>query len=83
MMLCFYHECKLAAVNSETISVVAKLISHRKASCRAAAAGALMSITINCDARKWMVREPGILDRLVILLNDKDETVLLNAMKVF
>jgi vesicle coat complex subunit len=71
----------VAAVNSDTISVVTKLSNHRKASCRAAAAGALMSITINCDAKKWIVRETGLLDRLVMLLDDKDEAVLLNSVK--
>lgn len=82
MMLCFYPEFKLMAVDSETISIVTKLTTHRKAACRAAAAGALMSITINCDAKKWIVREVGLLDRLVGLLKDKDELVVLNSIKV-
>lgn len=39
-----------------------------------------MSITINCDAKKWMVRENG-LDRLILLLEDTNELVILNTLK--
>ncbi|KAI8908308.1 armadillo-type protein [Gorgonomyces haynaldii] len=80
MMLCFYHELKAEAVQSNVISPLGLLLRHNKSEARAAAAGALMTISINCEAKKQMVRE-GHLDTLVSLLDDKNEVVLLNAIK--
>ena len=39
-----------------------------------------MSISINCEAKKWIVRE-SCLERLISLLKDKDDLVLLNTIK--
>jgi hypothetical protein len=51
-----------------------------KAQVRAASAGALMSISIDVEAKKVLVRENAI-PTLMKLLNDKDESVLLNTIK--
>jgi hypothetical protein len=47
---------------------------------RAAAAGAVMSISIDVDAKKLLVRE-NVVRPLVKLLDDEDEGVQLNALK--
>ena len=39
-----------------------------------------MTISIHCDAKKWLVRE-NALEKLVNLLDDKNELVLLNVIK--
>ncbi|KAJ3191218.1 Radial spoke head 14 [Irineochytrium annulatum] len=77
----FYPEGKQLAVKGDTVSVLIGMISDRKAEVRAAAAGALMSITIDCEAKRMMVRENAV-TTLMELLEDKNESVLLNVVKV-
>ncbi|KAJ1567368.1 SUMO-activating enzyme subunit 1, partial [Cladochytrium tenue] len=80
MMLSFHKVGKEAATNSDTILVLIGLLSDRKSQVRAAAAGALMSITVDCDAKRVMVRENAI-STLMDLLDDRDPAVLLNVVK--
>ncbi|KAJ2996015.1 Radial spoke head 14 [Globomyces sp. JEL0801] len=80
MMLCFYHECKRLACSLNTITVIADLLSHVNASIRAAASGALMSISIDCDAKRILVRE-HVVKVLSKLLDDDNELVQLNSIK--
>ncbi|ORY51547.1 hypothetical protein BCR33DRAFT_458216 [Rhizoclosmatium globosum] len=58
------------------------MLSDRKSAVRAAAAGALMSITIDCEAKKFVVRENAI-NVLMNLLEDANESVVLNVIKVW
>ncbi|KAJ3368839.1 tetrahydrofolate synthase [Kappamyces sp. JEL0680] len=80
MVLCFYHECKKIASSSDTITVLIALLGQSKAPVRAAAAGALMSISINNDAKRILVRD-NALKILSKLLEDDNELVQLNSIK--
>ncbi|KAH6586189.1 hypothetical protein BASA50_000654 [Batrachochytrium salamandrivorans] len=80
MMLSFYHEGKRAATTKDTMLVLIALLRDHKSDVRAAAAGALMSITIDCDAKRIMIRE-NALKVLASLLSDSNELVQLNAIK--
>ncbi|KAJ3272935.1 Radial spoke head 14 [Terramyces sp. JEL0728] len=80
MALCFYHECKRLACNSDVISTLITLLGNSKSSVRAAAAGALMSISIDCDAKRILVRE-NVVRILSKLLDDENEIVQLNTIK--
>ncbi|KAJ1336887.1 hypothetical protein BSLG_001528 [Batrachochytrium salamandrivorans] len=81
MMLSFYHEGKRAATTKDTMLVLIALLRDHKSDVRAAAAGALMSITIDCDAKRIMIRE-NALKVLASLLSDSNELVQLNAIKL-
>jgi len=80
MMLCFFEECKKTAVASGTIPVLVNLLSDRNSSLRAAAAGALMTITIHNEGKRAMVRSDG-LKSLTKLFDDHDDLAKLNAIK--
>ncbi|KAJ3309701.1 Radial spoke head 14 [Boothiomyces sp. JEL0838] len=80
MALCFYHDCKRLACNSEVIATLISLLGNSKSSVRAAAAGALMSISIDCDAKRILVRE-NVVRILSRLLDDDNELVQLNSIK--
>ncbi|KAJ3066367.1 Radial spoke head 14, partial [Rhizoclosmatium hyalinum] len=81
MMLSFYKVCKVIACQTETTGILIHMLSDRKSAVRAAAAGALMSITIDCEAKKFVVRENAI-NVLMNLLEDANESVVLNVIKV-
>ncbi|KAI8615438.1 armadillo-type protein [Chytriomyces sp. MP71] len=81
MMLTFFKTCKQLACAGETTVLLIGLLDDVKSEVRAAAAGALMSITIDVEAKKLMVRESAI-STLMELLNDDNESVLLNVIKV-
>ncbi|KAJ3077020.1 Radial spoke head 14 [Podochytrium sp. JEL0797] len=81
MMLSFYKVCKTQACQGETTAVLIEMLSDLKSAVRAAAAGALMSITIDCEAKKFVVRENTI-NILMDLLDDANESVVLNVIKV-
>jgi HEAT repeat protein len=69
------------ACQGDTTAILIQLLNDRKSPVRAAAAGALMSITIDCEAKKFVVRENAI-NRLMELLDDVNESVVLNVIKV-
>jgi hypothetical protein len=87
MMLCIHHECKKLATNPKIITILLALLSHSKPAVRAAASGAIMrlfeliSISIDCDAKRSLVRENAV-KILSLLLSDENELVQLNAIKV-
>ncbi|KAI9336964.1 armadillo-type protein [Obelidium mucronatum] len=81
MMLSFYKVCKTIACQGETIGILIHMLSDMKSPVRAAAAGALMSITIDCEAKKLFVRENAV-QTLMELLDDLNESVVLNVIKV-
>jgi hypothetical protein len=62
------------------MSTLIALLNNAKAPVRAAAAGALMSISIFNDAKRLLVRENG-LKLLIKLLDDEYYLVQLNAIK--
>ena len=80
MALSLSPEGKKTATNVKTISILSDSLMDLKNRVRSAAAGALMSISIDCDAKRIMVRENTIAI-LMKLLDDKDESVLLNCVK--
>ncbi|KAI9104823.1 armadillo-type protein [Phlyctochytrium arcticum] len=81
MVLSHFAEGKRLAVSSGTVSVLIDLLHHKHASVRAAAAGALMAITIDVEAKRMVVRE-NALPVLMDLIKDKNELVVLNSVKV-
>lgn len=76
----FHADGKKAALNGHTIGILIDSLLDFKAQVRAASAGALMSISIDVEAKKVLVRENAI-PTLMNLLNDKDESVLINTIK--
>lgn len=72
--------------DNNTITTLISLLGHDQSPVRAAAAGALMryerlnSISIDCDAKKVLVRE-NLIQVLGQLLSDENELVQLNAIK--
>ncbi|TPX36742.1 hypothetical protein SmJEL517_g01281 [Synchytrium microbalum] len=80
MNLCFYSEGKALACEGRTVPALIELLGDNKSEVRAAAAGALMSITISVEAKKFVVSE-GAVPILSGLLSDKSEYVLLNVIK--
>ncbi|KAJ3235239.1 Radial spoke head 14 [Chytriomyces hyalinus] len=81
MMLSFYKICKTLACAGDTTTILIAMLNDSKSEVRSAAAGALMSITIDCEAKKFVVRENAV-GTLMELLDDTNETVLLNVIKV-
>ncbi|KAJ3142030.1 Radial spoke head 14 [Physocladia obscura] len=81
MMLSFHKICKTLACQGETTSILISMLSDRKSAVRAAAAGALMSITIDVEAKKMFVRDDAV-STLMELLGDANESVILNVIKV-
>ena len=77
----FYAEAKTLACEGRTVPALIALLSDSKAEVRAAAAGALMSITISVEAKKLVVAD-GAVPILAGLLQDRNEHVLLNVIKV-
>ncbi|TPX63622.1 hypothetical protein SpCBS45565_g06472 [Spizellomyces sp. 'palustris'] len=80
MVLSHYHEGKKLACQLNTIPVLIDLLHNKHSSVRAAAAGALMSITIDVEAKRIVVRE-NALPVLMDLLKDKNQLLVLNAVK--
>ncbi|KAJ3397284.1 Radial spoke head 14 [Lobulomyces angularis] len=80
MMLSFNPEGKKRAVSGKTVPILIDSLTDLKSEVRAAVAGALMSITIDVDAKRLIVRENAI-PTLMRLLDDKNESVLLNVIK--
>ncbi|KAJ1561808.1 Radial spoke head 14, partial [Nowakowskiella sp. JEL0078] len=78
MALSFYPAGKKRACEIETVPPLIRLLTDRKSEVRAASAGALMSITIDCDAKRMMVRENAI-QILIGLLSDKNESTITNC----
>lgn len=76
----FYPQGKKVAVGGQTLPILIDTLLDFKSEVRAAAAGALMSISIDVDAKRMLVRE-NALPILMKLLDDKNESVLLNAVK--
>ncbi|KAJ3417412.1 Radial spoke head 14 [Chytridiales sp. JEL 0842] len=80
MMLCFYPIGKTLACKGDTVTALIQLLHDKKTEVREAAAGALMSITIDCDAKRIMVRENAVA-ALMDLLDENNESLLLNVIK--
>jgi hypothetical protein len=78
----FFDEAKKAACNGNTIQNLIATLSDNKSEVRSAAAGALMSISILVEAKKILVKENAA-SRLMDLLLDKNDRVVLNVIKVF
>jgi hypothetical protein len=68
------------AATRDNIFILSTLLTDAKAQVRAAALGALMSITVNVDAKKTMSTEK-LIPRLMGLLDDGNELVLVNCIK--
>ncbi|KAI9209588.1 armadillo-type protein [Polychytrium aggregatum] len=82
MALCFHAEVKkLAVKNPQTIPRLMRLLKDIKPEVRAASAGAIMSITIDCDAKRILVRENAVPIFLELIQNDESQSVLLNVIK--
>jgi hypothetical protein len=68
------------ATNNETISVLLDLFRSGNTDLLAAATGAVMSISIDVEAKKLLVRE-NVIPLLKNLLGHENELVQLNALK--
>ncbi|KXS09012.1 ARM repeat-containing protein [Gonapodya prolifera JEL478] len=82
MMLSFFPDGKRLAVKENLLKPLIALLRDRRSEVRAAAAGSIMSITVDVEAKKQMVRE-NALPLLVDLLSgaDRNEEALLNACR--
>ncbi|KAI8816087.1 armadillo-type protein [Fimicolochytrium jonesii] len=81
MALSEYHQGKRLAVENNTIEVLIPLLRHRRSEVRAAVAAALMSITIDVEAKRLVVRSGDALPILMSLLRDRSDTLLVNVVK--
>lgn len=62
------------------IGILVKLLTSQNNLLLAAACGALMSVTVEVDAKKVFVKEEGVL-AVAKLLDNPNKTVLLNAIQ--
>jgi len=80
MALCFYKDAKIHACNIMLIPKLVKLLTHRKREVRANAAGALMNISIDDDAKKIISKTKAMI-YLINMLNDNHQDSILYSLK--
>ncbi|RKP02742.1 hypothetical protein CXG81DRAFT_17627 [Caulochytrium protostelioides] len=82
MALAFVPEGRAVAIaHPRAIDHLIVLLSDHKSAVRAAAAGALMIITIDVEGKRAVVRANAVV-RLIAMLDDSSEAVLLNVLKL-
>ncbi|KAJ3188363.1 Radial spoke head 14 [Gaertneriomyces sp. JEL0708] len=77
-----YKETKAPILAAGVVEKVVAHLSHRCVEIRGAAAGCLMALTIDVEAKRILARDEAVLKRLVQLLEEKDETLVLNVVRV-
>lgn len=81
MMICFHGLAKRVATRDGTLQKLTTLLKDWKSDVRAAAAGAIMAITIDVDAKKQFIKDGGV-QVLIDCMGDENELVMLNVLKV-
>lgn len=79
-LLCFAEPAKEIAIQNQAVNILANTITDTEAAVRAAAASALMAITTTDEGKKQIFPCGGV-HKLMRLLDDESDTVILNALK--